>query len=386
MRIPFNKPFIIGKELEHIEESVRSGHSAGDGKFTKKCQELLERQFNASQVLLTTSCTSALEMSAILAGIREGDEVILPSYTFVSTANAFALRGASIRFVDIRRDTLNIDESLIENAINENTKAIVPVHYAGISCEMDLIQDIARKYGLVVIEDAAQGVNARYKGQCLGTLSDMGTYSFHETKNFICGEGGAIVTNNPRYQERAEIIREKGTNRSQFFRGQVDKYTWVDTGSSFLPSDLLAAFLFAQLENMQEITDKRRKIFELYRESLMPLADEGHIRLPVIPQDCDPNYHMFYILLESEPVRASLIQYLRERDISAVFHYVPLHTSPMGTRMGYRPGILPVTENLSERLLRLPFYYELSESEILEVVEHITDFFGATRDAANRHD
>jgi dTDP-4-amino-4,6-dideoxygalactose transaminase len=289
------------------------------------------------------------------------------------------MRGGRPSFVDIRPDTLNIDETLVEDAINENTKAVVPVHYAGVSCEMDTLQAIASAHELVLIEDAAQGVNARYKGRYLGTLSDMGTFSFHETKNFICGEGGALITNNPRFQQRAEIIREKGTNRSLFFRGQIDKYTWVDVGSSFLPSDLLAAFLYAQLEHIEQITRTRRRIYELYREGLRPLADQGVIRLPCVPPECQPNYHMFYILLEDETTRAALIEHLRRMGISAVFHYVPLHLSPMGRRMGYRPGQLPVTENLSERLLRLPFYYELSDSDVEEVVGSIAEFFRTTR-------
>lgn len=379
IRIPFNKPSIVGSELEYISASVASGHTAGDGMFSRKCRELLQRRLCADHVLLTTSCTAALEMSAILAEIGPGDEVIMPSYTFVSTANAFVLRGATIRFVDIRLDTLNMNEKLIECEINENTKAIVPVHYAGIACEMDEILDIARSNDLVVIEDAAQGVNARYKGKYLGTLADIGTYSFHETKNFICGEGGALLTNNERFRERAEIVREKGTNRSAFFRGQVDKYTWIDVGSSYLPSDLLAAFLFAQLERMEEITQRRRSIYELYQELLEPLERSGLIRLPFIPSECDPNYHMFYVLLESGQARSALIDYLRSRGVSAVFHYKPLHVSPMGRKMGFESGMLPVTEDLSERLLRLPFYFSLTEPEIVEIAEHITKFFDSAK-------
>jgi dTDP-4-amino-4,6-dideoxygalactose transaminase len=375
LRIPFNKPFIIGKELEYIAEAIESGRSAGDGPFSKRCQSFIQERFGAGQTLLTTSCTAALEMAAILGNIGEGDEVIMPSYTFVSTANAFAIRGARIRFVDIREDTLNIDETLIEQAITDRTRAIVPVHYAGVSCEMDSILALAKRHDLLVIEDAAQGVNARYKGRYLGTLGDMGTYSFHETKNFICGEGGALVTNNPQFAERAEIVREKGTNRSQFFRGEIDKYTWVDIGSSFLPSDLLAAFLYAQLEHVEDISRQREKIYRQYEEALKPLEDKGLIRLPRIPEDCTTNHHMFYILLQDEPTRAALIHHLREQEIHAVFHYVPLHLSPMGIAMGYDNGQLPFTEGLSERLLRLPFYFELRNDQLARIIEEIRVFF-----------
>ena len=369
--IPFNKPYLAGKELYYIAQSVLSGHTSGDGEFSKKCQKLFEEKFSAKKVLLTTSCTSSLEMAAMLCNFETGDEVIFPSYTFVSTVNAFILRGVKPVFVDIRSDTKNIDEKLIEDAITERTKAIVPVHYAGVSCEMDEINEIAIKYGLLVIEDAAQGVNAKYKHRYLGTLGDLGAYSFHETKNFICGEGGALLINREEFALRAEILREKGTNRSQFFRGQVDKYTWVDIGSSYVPSDLLAAFLFGQLEHMNEINHMRKQIYESYYKSLKPLADQGLIELPVIPEHCESNFHMFYILLKDFQQRTDLIDYLKRQNIQAVFHYVPLHSSPMGQRFGYQSGMLPVTENTSERLLRLPFYNELTLDEIKQITEHI---------------
>ena len=300
----------------------------------------------------------------------------MPSFTFVSTANAFVRQGAFPRFVDIRADTLNLDETLIEAALNERTRAIVAVHYAGIACEMDAINDIAERHGLLVFEDAAQGVNSRYKGKYLGTLSDLGAYSFHETKNFACGEGGALVVNSGKFEERAEIIREKGTNRSQFFRGEVDKYTWVDQGSSYLLSDLQAAFLLAQLENMELITDRRKRLFSVYQEGLEPLVDRGLLALPHIPSECSPNYHMLYIILPDRLTRDSLILHLKKKGIHAVFHYVPLHTSPMGRRMGYRHGMLPVTESASERLLRLPFFFELTEEDVAEIVHEVGVFHG----------
>jgi dTDP-4-amino-4,6-dideoxygalactose transaminase len=373
--IPFNRPFVIGKELYYMAQAVQKGHLAGDGEFTKKCNACLEEKFGAKKVMLTHSCTAALEMAALLAGVRSGDEVIMPSYTFVSTANAFALRGAAIRFVDIRPDTLNMDETKIEQAISPRTKVIVPVHYAGVACQMDAIMALAAKYNLLVVEDAAQGVNATYKGQHLGTIGHLGCYSFHETKNFISGEGGAIVVNDPRFVERAEIIREKGTNRSKFFRGQVDKYTWVDIGSSYLPSELIAAFLYAQLEQADEITRQRHAIHERYAVGLQPLADAGHLRLPQIPAECQHNAHMFYILVKCEAIRSRLLAYLSQNNIHAVFHYVPLHTSPMGQQFGCKSGDLPVTEELSERLIRLPCYYELSQQDQANVIQVIEDFF-----------
>lgn len=375
MKIPFNKPFIIGKEIKYIKQSVDSGHIAGDGLFTKKCHSFLEKRLNARKVLLTTSCTTALEMAAILCGVKRGDEVIMPSYTFVSTANAFHLRGAKLRFVDIRKDTLNIDEGLIAAAVTGRTKVIVPVHYGGVGCEMDAVIKIAGKNRLYVVEDAAQGIGAEYKGRHLGTIGDFGALSFHETKNCICGEGGALLINNKRYIERAEIVREKGTNRSKFFRGEVDKYTWVDVGSSYLPSDLLAAFLYAQLENMDKITRRRREIFNFYSRELSPLSRDGVMQLPAVPSHCLPNYHMFYIMLESRKVRDGLLGYLKSKGIHTVFHYIPLHLSPVGRSMGYRMGQLPVTESASGRLLRLPFYYSLTGSETDRVVANIKRFF-----------
>jgi dTDP-4-amino-4,6-dideoxygalactose transaminase len=375
MKIPFNKPFIVGKELHNISQAVFEGHLAGDGAFTKKCHAWLEERFGAKKVLLTHSCTAALEMSAILCDLEPGDEVIMPSYTFVSTANAFALRGARIRFVDIREDTLNIDETLIEDAITPRTKAIVTVHYAGVAAEMDTILDIAKRHDLLVVEDAAQGVNATYKDRYLGTIGDLGAYSFHETKNFISGEGGALLVNNDRFVERAQIIREKGTNRSEFYRGQVDKYTWVDIGSSYLPSEIVAAFLYAQLEEADTITAARWEVFRRYEELLQPLAEKGQLRIPYCPSQCRHNAHMFYVILPTQELRDGLIAYLKEKGILSVFHYVPLHTSPMGQRVGYSDGALPVTGDLSSRLVRLPCYFELTRDEQDEVVEHITEYF-----------
>lgn len=375
MKIPFNRPFIIGKELEYIQQSVQNGHISGDGPFTKKCHRFLEEKFNARKVLLTHSCTAALEMAAILCNLGPDNEVILPSFTFVSTANAFYIRGAKLRFVDIRADTLNMDESQIEEAITPLTKVIVPVHYAGNACAMDAILRVARRHQLYVVEDAAQGLNAKYNGRYLGTIGDLGAYSFHETKNFICGEGGAIVINNETFIERAEIIREKGTNRSKFFRGEVDKYTWVDIGSSYLPSDILAAFLLAQLENIDKICQRRQEIFEYYYEGLTPLASNGIIRLPTISPECKCNSHMFYILLKDEGTRDALMNYLKSNGILAIFHYLPLHLSRIGRSMGYREGDLPVTESTSGRLLRLPFYFELKREEQAEIVGLIKKFF-----------
>lgn len=375
--IPFNRPFIVGKELYYIAQAVQGGHLAGDGAFTKKCNEWIERKFGTKRVLLTHSGTAALDMCAILCDIEPGDEVIMPSFTFVSTANAFALRGARVRFVDIRPDTLNMDENLIEATVTEKTKAIVPVHYAGVSCEMDTIMEIARRHDLLVVEDAAQGVNATYKGRYLGTIGHLGAYSFHETKNFISGEGGAIVINDDRFFERAEIVREKGTNRSNFFRGEVDKYTWVDIGSSFLPSEIVAAFLYAQLEEADTITQKRHEIFQYYNERLGPLSERGLFRMPGCPEECRHNSHLFYLLVEAGPDdRGRLIAYLKKKNIHAVFHYVPLHTSPMGQKMGYGEGDLPVTEDVSGRLIRLPCYYELTGEDQDRVIEGIREFFG----------
>ena len=373
--IPFNKPFLAGKELYYIAQAVLSGHSAGDGMFTKKCQTLMEEKFRAKKILLTNSCTAALEMAAILCRIEPGDEVILPSFTFVSTANAFYLRGAKITFVDIEKDTLNIDVTQIENAITEKTKAIVPVHYAGIACDMDAILNIAKRNKLYVVEDAAQGVNARYDGKFLGTIGDIGTYSFHETKNYICGEGGAIVINNNKFLERAMIIREKGTNRTKFFHGEVDKYTWVDIGSSFLPSDIIAAFLYAQLENMEQINRRRKAIFDFYSNALMPFVNDGKLRLPRVSSKCGSNSHLIYIILKDENTRNRLMDYMKSKGILAVFHYIPLHLSKVGRSMGYMQGQFPVAEEMSGRLLRLPFYHDMTRDNQVEVVETISDFF-----------
>lgn len=371
IKIPFNSPFVVGKELYYIAQAVQGGWLAGDGPFTKKCNLWMEEQFNAKKVLLTNSCTSALEMAAILAGIQVGDEVILPSYTFVSTANAFALRGAVLRFVDIREDTLNINEGLIEEAITEKTKVIVPVHYAGVACEMDSIMAIAEKHDLIVIEDAAQGVNASYKGRYLGTIGHLGCYSFHETKNYISGEGGALVVNDERFAERAEIIREKGTNRSKYLRGEVDKYTWVDIGSSYLPSEMIAAFLYAQLEEADKINNKRKYIWRTYYDSLEPLQDNGLLRLPFVPDVCNHNAHMFYMILPTEEKRNNCINYLKDRGIHSVFHYIPLHTSPMGEQLGSHKKKLSVTDRLASRLLRLPCYYDLTGSDQSRVIDAV---------------
>lgn len=375
-RISFNKSFLAGNELKYIEQAVLSGQIKGDGPFTKKCDEWMEQKFNAKKILLTTSCTSALEMSAILCGIEPGDEIIMPSYTFVSTANAFVIRGAKPVFIDIRSDTLNLDETKIEAAITKKTKAIIPVHYAGVGCEMDTIMKIAQKHNLFVIEDAAQGVMAKYNNKYLGTIGDLGAYSFHETKNYSSGEGGAIVINNPDMIERAEIIREKGTNRSKFFRGEVDKYTWVDVGSSYLPSEIIAAFLFAQLEKAEEINQKRLEIWQKYYDGLEKFEKKGILRLPIIPAECQHNAHMFYILLEDEKTRNELMDFLKkEKNILSVFHYIPLHSAPMGKRVSPNNIDLPITNNLSGRILRLPFYYNLTDEEQNYIIESVEEFF-----------
>lgn len=380
--IPFNKPFIAGRELYHIAQAVTLGNIAGDGAFTQKCCALMERKFDIPRVLLTPSCTAALEMAAQLCEVGPGDEVIMPSYTFVSTANAFVRLGATPVFVDIRPDTLNIDETLIEEAITPRTKVIVPVHYAGVGCEMDRIQTIARQHGIRVVEDAAQGVHSWFNGRALGSFGEMGTYSFHETKNFICGEGGALCLNDPAFIERAEIIRDKGTNRRQFFRGQVDKYTWVDVGSSYVPSEICSAFLYGQLEAMDDISTRRKRLYLYYRQHLKGLESRGWLRLPRIPEDCHSNHHLFYILLRDEHTRNELMAHLKTRGIHAVFHYIPLHTAPMGRKYGGREGQLPVTENLSGRLLRLPLYYDLTEAEQARVVAAVTEFLeGVSRRA-----
>lgn len=373
--IPFNIPGLTGNEEAYIKEAFTNQKLSGDGIFTNKCHEWFETNFNAMKALLTTSCTHALEMSAILVDIKEGDEVIMPSFTFVSTANAFVLRGAKIVFVDIRPDSMNINERLIEEAITRRTKAIVPVHYAGVSCEMDKIMELASNYDLLVIEDAAQGVMSTYKGQALGSIGQLGCYSFHETKNYNCGEGGALLVNDNRFVERAEIIREKGTNRSRFFRGQVDKYTWVDIGSSYLPSEINAAFLNAQLEMASEINKNRLESWNQYFEGLKPLQEEGFIDLPIIPENCEHNAHMFYIKVSDLEERTKLIDYLKQNGILSVFHYIPLHSSEAGLKYGRFHGVDLFTTQESERLVRLPMYYNLLKDDILKVINHINNFY-----------
>ncbi|GIK40302.1 MAG: dTDP-4-amino-4,6-dideoxy-D-glucose transaminase [Chloroflexota bacterium] len=372
--INFNRPTIVGKELYYISQAIHEGYSAGDAAFTKKCHAYLEQALNVPRVLLTTSCTHALEMTALLLEIQPGDEVIVPSFTFVSTVNAFVLRGAKPVFIDVRPDTLNLDETKLEQLITERTRAIVPVHYAGVGCEMDAIGAIAAKYNTSLVEDNAHGLFGKYKGRFLGTFGAFATQSFHETKNFICGEGGALLINDPAFIERAEIIREKGTNRSRFFRGQVDKYTWVDIGSSFLPSDILAAFLYAQLEARDEIQAKRQHIWHYYNEHLQEWAREQGVQLPTVPAHCEQSYHMFYMLLPSLEQRQALIDHLKGRGILSVFHYLPLHLSDMGRKFGGKAGDCPVTEEVSDRLLRLPFYNDLIEADQARVVEAIKEF------------
>lgn len=374
-RIPFNRGCVLGPDLEYVQQAIALRHTCGDGPFTKRCEQHLKQRFALQRALLTTSCTSALEMAGLLCDLRAGDEVILPSFTFVSTANAVALRGAVPVFVDIRPDTLNLDERLIESAITPRTRAIWVVHYAGVSCAMDEIAAIGMRHGLPIVEDAAQGVFAKYKDRWLGTIGSLGCVSFHETKNFSCGEGGALFVNDPGMSKRAEIIREKGTNRSQFLRGQVDKYTWVDIGSSYVPSDILAGFLLGQLEAMELITDRRRQICETYVEALQPLAAEGRLRLPCVPAECQSNYHMFYILVKDVEERTSLISHLRDAAIQATFHYVPLHSSPVGERLGVSSGALPVTEKVASSLVRLPLYYDMTPQDALDVAAEIDRFY-----------
>jgi dTDP-4-amino-4,6-dideoxygalactose transaminase len=374
--IPFNKPYMTGRELLHIAEAHANGHLSGDGGFTKKCHAWLEAFTGTHKALLTHSCTAALEMAAILVGIQPGDEVIMPSYTFVSTANAFVLRGGVPVFVDIREDTLNIDENKIEAAITPRTKVIVPVHYAGIACEMDVIMDIADRHGLFVVEDAAQGIMSTYKGRSLGSIGHLGAYSFHETKNIISGEGGALLVNDPRFAERAEIIREKGTNRGQFFRGQVDKYTWMDFGSSYLPGEVIAAFLWAQMEDAQLITHKRLNVWQQYHQALAPLEAKGKLRRPILPEECVQNAHMYYVLLESLEKRSAVILKLKESGINAVFHYVPLHTAPAGKKYARTFGSLKKSEDLSDRLLRLPLWVGLTAKQQESIVNILTSAIG----------
>ncbi len=374
MRIPFNRAGLVGNEFRYIAQALEAGHISGDGRFTVKCHELLEKELGVNKALLTTSCTHALEMAALLLDVTTGDEVIVPAFTFVSTINAFVLRGARPVFCDIRADTLNIDEEKLGSLITERTKAIVTVHYAGVGCEMDKILDIAEKRRIAVVEDNAHGLFGKYRGKHLGTFGCLATQSFHETKNFTCGEGGALLINEPGHFERAEIIREKGTNRNRFFRGQVDKYTWVDLGSSYLPSDVLAAFLFAQFEHREQIQSNRRRIWNYYREHLEEWASQNGVQLPFVPGHCEQPWHMFYMLMPSLQIRQGLIAHLKAREILSVFHYLPLHLSEMGRRWDGREGDCPVAESASERLIRLPFYNELSESDQERVVSAVNEF------------
>ncbi len=372
--IDFNHPVLVGRELEYVSEAFRNGHISGDGAFTKKCHAYLEQALGVPKALLTTNCTHALEMMALLLDIQPGDEVILPDFTFVSTVNAFVLRGAKPVFVDIRPDTLNLDETKLEAAITPKTKAIVPVHYAGVGCEMDFILEIAGRHGVPVVEDNAHGLFGKYKGRYLGTFGVMASQSFHETKNFSCGEGGALLINDEKYSERAEIIREKGTNRSRFFRGQVDKYTWVDVGSSYLPSDVLAAFLFGQLEMREKIQAHRQRVWETYQAGLADWARQNGVGLPFVPAHVEQAWHMFYLLLPNLETRQRFIQHLRARGVYAVFHYLPLHLSDMGLKFGGQPGDCPVTESVSDRLVRLPFYNDLTPDDQQYVVAAVQDF------------
>jgi len=370
-RIPFNRACFEGNEQKYIAEAIENRHISGDGPFTKRCQALFEKELGSPKALLTTSCTHALEMCALLLDLKEGDEVIVPSFTFVSTLNAFALRGAKPVFADIRADTLNLDEALLEGLITSQTKAIVPVHYAGVGCEMDAILDLASKHDVSVVEDNAHGLFGKYKGKHLGTFGQLATQSFHETKNFTCGEGGALLINDAAYLERAEIIREKGTNRSRFFRGEVDKYTWVDIGSSYLPSDILAAFLLAQLEARDTVQSARQRIWKTYQAELEGWAGKNDIRMPFVPEHCEQPYHMFYLVMPSETLRDQLIAHLKSQDILSVFHYLPLHLSDMGQSLGGRPEMCPVTEDVAERLVRLPLYNEMTEAEQSSVIDAV---------------
>jgi dTDP-4-amino-4,6-dideoxygalactose transaminase len=374
--IPFNRAALMGREIEYVQQAITRGHISGDGPFTRKCHELLETWLGVPKVLLTTSCTHALEMAALLLDIRPGDEVIAPAFTFVTTINAFVLRGVRPVFIDIHPDTLNMDENRLERLITPRTRAILPVHYAGVGCEMDGICQIADRYGIPVVEDNAHGLFGKYRGRYLGTFGALATQSFHETKNFTCGEGGALLINDETYIERAEILREKGTNRSRFFRGQVDRYTWVDLGSSYLPSDMLAAFLCAQLEHRDEIQAARKRVWEYYAESLRNWAAASDVGLPFVPPHCEQPYHMFYLLLPSLELRTALISHLKAKGILSVFHYLPLHLSPMGLQWGYAAGDCPVTEDVSDRLLRLPFYNDLTEADQEYIVASIIELGG----------
>ena len=373
--IDFNKAPYVGRELEYMQQAIANAKLCGDGPFTKKCSDFMKEQFQSKNVLLTTSCTHALEMAAFLCDIKPGDEVIMPSYTFVSTADAFVLQGAKIVFVDVNPKTMNIDETKIEAAITDKTKVIVPVHYAGVACNMDAIMDIAKRHGLKVVEDAAQGVNAWYKGKALGTIGDFGCFSFHETKNYTMGEGGALLFQEEAYQERAEILWEKGTNRSKFFRGQIDKYTWVDYGSSYLPSELNAAYLYAQLEKMKEINEKRLALYEYYHEHLAVLEEKGLIERPFVPDEAEHNAHMYYIKVKDLETRTKLIRWMREeKGIQCVFHYIPLHSAPAGVRFGRFSGEDVYTTRESERLMRLPMYYSLSMEEAAYITEALLEY------------
>ena len=373
--INFNIPPYVGGEFDYIKQAVENKKICGDGEFTKRCNKWIEDRFGAQKVLLTTSGTTALEMATILSGLHEGDEVILPSYTFSSTATSVVLTGATLVFVDIRPDTMNIDETKIEAAITDKTKAIIAVHYAGVACEMDTIMDIAKKHNLIVIEDAAQGVMSTYKGKALGTIGDFGCYSFHETKNYSMGEGGALVINKPEYNEVAEILREKGTNRAKFFRGQVDKYTWVDYGSSYLPSDMNAAYLMAQLDKADEINNNRLTTWQYYYDNLKYLQEEGKVELPVIPEECVHNAHMFYVKLNNLKQRTEFISYLKENGVQSTFHYIPLHSAPAGIKFGRFDGEDVYTTAESERLTRLPMYYDMSTEDREKVVDVVKSFF-----------
>lgn len=373
--INFNVPPYVGKEIEYIKDVISKRKICGDGEYTKKCNKWMEEKFNADKVLLTTSGTSALDLSMLLCDLKPGDEVILPSYTFSSTANAFAIYGAKLVFVDIRPDTMNIDETKIEAAITDKTRAIIVVHYAGVACEMDTIMDIAKRYNLLVVEDAAQGVMSKYKGKYLGTIGDMGCYSFHETKNYSMGEGGAIIINNPEYIERAEILREKGTNRSKFYRGQVDKYTWVDIGDSFLPSELNAAYLWGQLEMAEEINDNRLNVWNRFYNAFKPLEEAGKVELPFIPTDCVHNAHMFYLKCKDLNERTAFISFMKEKGVQCVFHYIPLHSAPAGLKYGRFVGEDKYTTKESERLVRLPMYYGMTEEEQKTVIDSVLDYF-----------
>ena len=380
MQVPLNRLFFAADEIAHVTQAIASGEITSEGFFTKQCSRLLEEGFGIDKVLITPSCTSALEIAAMLCDLEPGDEVILPSFTFVSTANCFVRLGARPMFVDIREDTLNIDERLVEKAITPRTRAIFPVHYGGVSCNMDRLMQLAGDYNLMVVEDAAQGIGASFRGRALGSIGHLGAFSFHSTKNVSCGEGGALCINSPDLVERAEIIREKGTNRSKFLRGEIDKYTWVDVGSSHVPSEILCAFLFAQLEGLGQIGNRRREVFHFYQSCLRCYEDQGLFRLPIVPQGSDTNYHIYYILLNDVITRDAFMAHLNRTGISAVSHYVPLHSSPMGKRFGYREGDLPVTEDLSQRLVRLPIFPSMTEEEQAYVVNQISLFFSRHKD------